>query len=287
MKILITGGAGFIGSHLAKELLKQGHDIRILDRKKPEDEALHDHYRFGLITDSNAMLVRNFNPDVVYHLAAQTDVQTSIKHPYEDADTNITGTYSLLHTLENAGFKGKFIFSSSAAVYGNVQAVPISEETPHNPDSPYGMSKSVGEYYVGLSPLNTTILRFSNVYGKGSGGVISTFLDKLDNNERITVYGGNQTRDYIYVKDLVSALIKCIESPSKSVYNVSTGTETSLGEVIEILERLRGTVIFASKKPLPKGEILRSALDNQKLGLSLNWYPSYTLETGLYDLLKQ
>lgn len=287
MKILITGGSGFIGSHLAKELTKQGHDIRILDRKKPEDAELHDCYRFGLITDNHTMLLRNFNPDVVYHLAAQTDVQSSIKHPYEDADTNIRGTYSLLHTLENIGFEGKLIFSSSAAVYGDTQAVPISEETPHNPDSPYGKSKSVGEFYVGLSSLNTTILRFSNVYGQGSGGVISTFLSKLDNGERITVYGGNQTRDYIYVKDLVSALIKCIESPRNSVYNVSTGTETSLGEVIEILERLRGSVIYATKMPLPTGEIVRSALDNQKLGLALNWYPSYTLETGLYDLLKQ
>lgn len=287
MNILITGGSGFIGSHLAKELLAQGHDIRILDRKAPEDEELKEYYRFGLITDNHHVLIRNFKPDVVYHLAAQTDVQTSMKHPYEDADTNIRGTYSLLHTLESAEFKGKFIFASSAAVYGNPQAVPISEDTQHDPDSPYGMSKSVGEFYVGLSPLNTTTLRFSNVYGKGSHGVISTFLSKLDNGERITVYGGNQTRDYIYVKDLVSALIKCIESPRKSVYNVSTGKETSLGEVIEILELLRGSVIYAKKAPLPKGEILRSSLDNQKLGLALNWYPSYTLETGLYDLLKQ
>ena len=299
MKILITGGCGFIGSHVADKFLKEGHKIFIIDNlstgKKENVKGKHKFYNLN-VADRKCEEVFKINKfDIVIHMAAQVDVKTSIEHPYLDSKSNLVGLTNILDLSSRYGVK-KFIFASSAAVYGNIESVPILEEFPKNPISPYGMSKSVGEFYCEkwreIYGLETVCFRFSNVYGPrqglvGESGVISIFMQRLLSRQDMIIFGdGMQTRDFIYVEDLACAIYKSIKySDCTGIYNLSTNTEKSLKDLTETLNELHPIkkIIYKDKKP---GDILQSRLDNSKIKNILDWYPKYSFEEGIKKTYK-
>ncbi|MCX7921447.1 MAG: GDP-mannose 4,6-dehydratase [Clostridia bacterium] len=293
MKILITGGCGFIGSHVADRLFKEGHEIYIIDNLSSGSienvKVKHRFYNFDIADEECEKVLQCNKVDIVIHLAAQASVSTSLECPYLDTRTNILGTSNMLFLSEKYGVK-KFIFASSAAVYGNPEETPLSEESTINPVSPYGMSKYTGEFYCRkwseIYGLNTLCFRFSNVYGPrqgmaGEGGVISIFIQKILDNQPLTIYGdGNQTRDFIFVEDLVDALYKSLESSYCGTLNLSTNTENNLNGLVQILEGIQpiSEVIFQAARD---GDILRSRLDNSKIRKILNWDTEYTFSEGI------
>lgn len=221
MKILITGGCGFIGSTAAERFHKEGHQIYIIDNLSGGDvnNVTVPHKLYPLNVEDRAcdVVFESVRPDVVVHLAAQVDVTTSMKIPQADAQTNIMGLVNMLECSRRHGVK-KFLFASSAAVYGNDEAVPLAEAVQGEPVSPYGINKKLGEYYCAkwqeLYGLQTLAFRFANVYGPkqggtGEGGVVSIYMKRMVEQQELVVYGdGNQTRDFIYVEDIVDGLYR-------------------------------------------------------------------------------
>lgn len=293
MKALITGGYGFIGSHVADRLFKEGHEIYILDNLSSGNvenvQVPHKFYNLD-ITDEGCEKVLQYNKfDAVIHLAAQTSVCTSLECPYWDTKANVLGTSNMLSLSAKYGV-GKFIFASSAAVYGNPEGIPLTEGSRINPISPYGMSKYTGEFYCGKWPeiynLSTLCFRFSNVYGPrqgiaGEGGVVSIFIQKLLDNQPLIVYGdGNQTRDFIYVEDLADALCRSLGTSCCGILNLSTDTENSLNNLIQILKGMhpvKGLLYQGARN----GDISRSRLSNARIKEILRWNPQYTFPEGI------
>ncbi|PAB57748.1 NAD-dependent epimerase/dehydratase family protein [Anaeromicrobium sediminis] len=294
MKVLITGGYGFIGSHVADRFYKEGHEVYIIDNlstgKAENVEVKHKFYKLG-IEDKKCEEIFKVNKfHVVINLAAQVDVNMSLKNPRLDAQVNIMGLVNMLELSAKYGVK-KFIFASSAAVYGDNETLPLTEKSKISPISPYGISKLIGEYYCikwnEIYGLNTIAFRFSNVYGprqgvKGEAGVVSIFLKKLMKGDKLTVFGdGEQTRDYIYVEDVVDGIYKStMVSNISGVYNLSTNTEKSLNDLLEVLKSLESIeeILYGEKR---KGDILHSRLDNTRVKKDLNWRNIYSLEEGL------
>ncbi len=293
MNILITGGYGFIGSHVAEEFCKEGHRIFIIDNLTSGNpkNIRFKHTFFNLsIEDQKCKKVFKSNKfDIVIHLAAQIDVATSFEDPYKDTKTNILGLTNMLQLSSQYGVK-KFVFASSAAVYGDNKNIPLKEEYHLEPLSPYGMSKASGEFYCGkwdeIYGLNVLCFRFSNVYGPrqgmlGEGGVISIFIEKTVHRKELSVFGdGSQTRDFIYVKDVSNAIYKSVINDIRGTYNLSTNSERSINELLSTLMSLQPIkeIVYKEKR---KGDINNSCLDNSKLKQTMNWEPSYTLEEGL------
>lgn len=224
VKILITGGCGFIGSHVAERFFKEGNEICVIDNLSTGFEKnltmKHKFYNLNVVDPMCEEIFRTNNIDCVVHLAAQVDVTISNQNAYLDSESNILGLVNMLELSAKYGVK-KFIFASSAAVYGDTEALPISENEPSNPLSVYGMNKSLGEYYCQqwkqIYNLETVVLRFANVYGprqgiKGESGVISKFMQQIMDKQEIVVYGdGQQTRDYIFVEDVVDAIYRSVK----------------------------------------------------------------------------
>lgn len=297
MKILVTGGCGFIGSHIVDELISKGHEVMIIDNLSTGSlENLNKSAYFcelDFMTPRAGELISEFQPEIVIHHAAQVSVQKSMNNPIYDATNNILGTIRLLEYCGNSNVR-KFIYASSAAAYGNPNYLPIDEEHPIQPISYYGISKYTPEQYIrnfcDSRELTYTILRYANVYGerqdaKGEGGVISIFLDRLLSNESPTFFGdGEQTRDYIYVKDIVKANLFVINNGDNEVYNVSTNEGVSLNNLYELMNReLNVNIKPVYEKPRP-GDILHSFLDNSKLE-AIGWKPTYNIESGLKDII--
>jgi UDP-glucose 4-epimerase len=298
MKAIVTGGAGFIGSHLVEALVCQGIQVSVIDNLvSGEQRRIHPSAvlnRMDIRSNEAKDLIVREKPDVVFHLAAQTDVQKSLLDPKYDADVNVCGTINLLEACREAG-GGKLIFASTSAVYGNLQKERISEENPVAPISYYGLSKWSAESYIGLFyqlyDIPYTILRFSNVYGpgqtpKGEGGVVAVFLDRIHACKPLTIHGdGEQTRDFIYVKDVVGAMLAAIERGDQQTAHVSSSNKTSINKLVSMLSRIRGADFEVVYTAARIGDIEHSCLDNSKASLLLHWQPVMDLWDGLTETL--
>jgi len=302
--VLVTGGAGFIGSHLVEELLKKGRRVVVLDdlsTGKRENLPFHSELTFveGSITDRKLLkeLFSEFKFVTVFHLAALPSVELSVKEPVRTHKVNCDGTIYLLEEAKKWEVD-RFVFASSAAVYGTSPGLPKRENDPVEPLTPYGIDKLSSEFYVvrsfTLYGLKTVALRFFNVYGErqdpGSpySSVISIFINrfirnKFGENVPIEIFGdGKQTRDFVYVKDVVKALL-LVEKNERAVgkvFNVGTGTETSILRLVEVLEEITEVspkVVFRAPR---KGDIRRSYADISNLK-RLGYSPSYSLAEGL------
>lgn len=296
MNILVTGGAGFIGSHLVDALIAAGHAVTVVDNLSTGNRAfVHPKAVFHEldIRDTKALepIFAKGQFDIVFHEAAQVLVPYSMEHPDVDADINIMGLISVLDQCRFHGVK-KFIFSSSAAVYGDNTKVPIGEEAPLRPASFYGLTKMIAEKYIQLYHdvfgLDYAILRYSNVYGErqgshGEGGVVYVFSKALSHGEDLMIYGdGEQSRDFIYVKDVVQANLAAMgDTVPSGIYNVSTKIETTINALKEILLYLSKVPVRVSYGPARDGDIFRSALDNTKAKEYLRWQPGTKLLPGL------
>jgi UDP-glucose 4-epimerase len=296
MRILVTGGAGFIASNIVDALIEQGHEVSVLDNLSTgKRENIHPNAQFFLadITERSVpMVFEQSQPDIVIHHAAQIDVQTSLHNPLLDAKVNIIGTINLLEQCKSFGVK-KIIYASSAAVYGHPAYLGVQEEHVLQPISFYGISKHTPEHYIQaygeLFGLDYTILRYSNVYGirqdpRGEGGVISIFLNMLLREETPIIFGdGEHTRDFIYVKDIVSANIAALSYGSHSIYNISWNQQISLNNLLKQMNTIIGSNVIPQYALARKGDILHSRLDNQKALKQLHWLPQYSIQKGLTE----
>ncbi|MBU7319642.1 NAD-dependent epimerase/dehydratase family protein [Paenibacillus oleatilyticus] len=296
MNILVTGGAGFIASHIVDALIEAGHRVYVIDNLSTGNrEHLNEqasYYEVDILGEQIAEIFAETKPEIVIHHAAQIDVQTSIQNPMFDAKVNILGTIALLEQCRNHGVR-KIIYASSAAVYGTPEYLGVDERHPLRPLSFYGISKHTPEHYIEafshLYDLDYTILRYANVYGirqdpKGEGGVVSIFVDKLLRGEQPIIFGdGEQTRDFIYVKDIVSANMAALEKGSRGLFNVSCNEQTSVKELLQLMSELCGAT-FAPEYRAPRpGDIVHSRLDNTAAAQLLDWQPRYSLRDGLKE----
>lgn len=296
MNILVTGGAGFIGSHLVDTLVEAGHDVTVLDDlSSGRKEYVNQEARFcqGDVRDTEALdrLFAGTAFDVVFHGADKTQVPCSMLHPREEADVSILGLINVLEHCRRHDVK-KILLSSSAAVYGNQEKGLADETAPVQPQSFYGLTKAAAEAYAALYHrmygLPYAVLRYANVYGErqGSGtedGVVSLFSRALAAGNPMTIYGdGNQSRDFIYVRDAASASMAAMAADVPSgIYNISTKIETTINALKEILmyfAQIRTEVTYEEAR---SGDIYRSVLDNGKAVQALNWRPKTKLLPGL------
>lgn len=295
MKVLVTGGAGFIGSHIVHLLVKEGHQVVVLDDLSTGlVDHIHPHAAFvrmdvrsSAVTD----LCRREMFDAVIHQAAQTLVPKSLENPHFDADVNIMGSLAILEACRLTGI-GRIVFASSAAVYGDTECIPIDETVAVRPFSFYGLSKLTVEKYLALYyelyGLKYTALRYSNVYGErqgdgGEGGVVSIFTRLLRTGSSLTVFGnGEQTRDFIYAGDVAAANVAALSADAPSgVYNISTQSETSVNQLIMHLAHVSGCEPQVVYQPVREGDIYRSSLANGKAVGALGWQPRMPLADGL------
>ncbi len=295
MRVLVTGGCGFIGSHIVDALIDNNHTVAVADNlttgniENLNSEALF--YETDILNSDFMNVLKDFSPDAVFHQAAQIDIQKSIKDSSFDAMTNVVGTVRVLENCRDYNVS-KIIYASSAAVYGTPEYLPVDEQHRISPMSFYGISKYTPELYIrtfsDLYGLKYTILRYANVYGirqepKGEGGVVSVFTNKLINGETPVVFGdGEQTRDFIYVKDIAAANLSALTRGDNSVINVSTGVKTSVNKLLEIMSD--GTA-KAEYRDARKGDILHSYLDNSKMKSILKCDIKYPLEVGVRETL--
>ena len=286
MRAAVTGGAGFIGSHLVDALLARGDDVVVVDdlstgRREwvPEQAELLTH-------DIRAPF--SVEADAVFHLAAQADVGTSMQRPDFDAEVNVVGTVNTLEAARACG--AQLVFSSTGgAIYGEVDGTPATEDTPRRPVSAYGIAKLCAEEYVAgwnrIHGTNHTVLRFANVYGPRQsatleGGVVSIFMDRLRRGDETLVFGdGEQTRDYVFVGDVVEAALAA--AGRGGVYNVGTGAETTVNELHRLCAEIAGTNREPSHVAARAGDARRSVLDASLAGRELGWQASTSLEAGL------
>ena len=302
-KILVTGGAGFIGSHLVENLINQGHELMVVDnllsgKKQNIEHIISDNLFFDEIGSEEILKkVKHFNPDICFHLAAQSSVVISVEDPMLDFEHNILQPLQLIRTLLSTDCK-KFVFSSSGGtIFGEPDIIPTSEiDFAGEPESPYGISKKRLNEFIELlfsNKENTTysILNFSNVYGPrqdphGEAGVVSIFTSKMMNNLEPTVFGdGEQTRDYIFVQDVVDALLLSSTIDEDLFLNIGTGKETSVNDLVSTLKSTIGYLGEVKYEPKRDGELLRSVLDNSKAKKALRWEPKYSLEMGIAELV--
>jgi UDP-glucose 4-epimerase len=302
---LVTGGAGFIGSHVVRAFLARGATVTILDDlSSGKRENIPDGVTLieGDIRSTGASrLVRDGGFDVICHLAAQIDVRKSVTDPAFDVDVNISGTVRLLEAIRASGKKStRFVFSSTGgALYGDVSTLPTPEGSAKDPQSPYGNAKLSAEYYLSyfarVHGLNTVALRYGNVYGPrqdshGEAGVVAIFCERMLNGTPLTIYGdGRQTRDYVYAGDVARAnvLAATHDLPPAGpldvrAFNIGTGIETDVTTLANMLTRSAGGMdVQITHAPERAGEVRRSSLDSAKASELLDWHPEVTLQDGL------
>lgn len=299
MKVLITGGAGFIGSHLANELFKLCEDIIVVDNlssgKKENLNSKINFFKEDVTSSSFLRFLKKVNPDIIYHFAAQSSISKSNKNPKDDFKINLLATQDLLQISAKIKVK-KIIFASSAAVYGETKKLPIVESTPKTPTSIYGLTKLTSEYLFKINFNNFkipyTCLRFANVFGENQnnsseGGVVAIFIDRILNNKVVTIHGdGNQTRDFIYVADVTRANIGALNKNLIGEFNVSTGKETSINELYSALVKISTIKVQKNFTPSPFVEVTRSVLSPNKLESQTKWKQRVNLEQGLKSTYK-
>ncbi len=296
MKAVVTGGAGFIGSHLVDELISVGYEVHVIDNLStghrehvPPQAVLHV---VDVRSSETKDVILREKPDVVFHQAAQVDVLRSIQDPLYDTSVNILGTVNLLTACCQASVE-KFVYASSCAVYGDLKEALIREDSPTCPISYYGISKLTPESYIRvfhqLYGLPYTILRYANVYGprqspNGEGGVVAIFLNRLKSGLPLTIYGdGEQTRDFVHVQDVVRANIAAINRGHNEIIQVGTATRTSINHLVASLKAIHGSSVVTVHESERPGDIRHSCLDNRKALNVLGWRPQYDLDTGLIE----
>jgi UDP-glucose 4-epimerase len=291
VRAAVTGGAGFIGSHVVDALVARGDEVHVIDnfatgrRENLNEAATVEEID---IREPLAGLFEEIQPELVVHLAAQADVGTSVAKPLLDAEVNVLGTVNVLEAARPHG--AQVVFSSTGgAIYGECER-PAREDDARRPLSPYGTAKLAAEEYLAtwnrLHGTRHVSLRFANVYGprqlaKLEGGVVAIFTDRLRDGESVTIYGdGEQTRDYVYVGDVVAAVLAA-DGHDGGVYNVGTGTETSVNELFEACRRVAGVDAAPTHAPARAGDVLHSVLDVSHSERALGWRPQTPLEEGL------
>ena len=294
-KILVTGGAGFIGSHLVDKLIELGQNVTIIDDLSSGNEKFINKrakfFKRDIKEDLTDIFEEGF--DYVFHLAAQIDLRKSLQNPKEDATINIVGSLNVIENCYKRKIK-KIIFSSTGgAIYSSNEQLPCTELSKADPISPYGLAKLTIEKYLNITKevfgLDYVALRYSNVYGprqniKGEAGVISIFIKNVLAGKDLLLNGdGNQTRDFVYVSDVVHANIIAMEKLS-GTYNVSTGKETSINDIANSIKQIMDSDCNIIHKEAIKGELLRSCLDSGKLRKD-GWKPNYALDNGLKETI--
>ncbi|TKB90868.1 MAG: NAD-dependent epimerase/dehydratase family protein [Nitrospira sp.] len=295
MKVLVTGGAGFIGSHLVDRLIQEGHEVVVVDNlstgKRRNLNRAARFFKLDIQSSGLERVLRNERPHMVMHLAAQMDVRKSVEDPMFDAQVNVLGTLNVLQQSIKHGVR-KVVFSSSGgAIYGEQEIYPAPESHVTRPLSPYGVSKLCGEqylsYYQRVNGLQIVSLRYANVYGprqdpEGEAGVVAIFIQKLLNNEQAIINGnGRQTRDFVYVEDVVEANLAAMGQDIQGTYNVGTGEETSVNDLLGILVRHTNSTCKEVHGPAKGGEQARSVIDSGKLRQELSWDSRTELSEGL------
>lgn len=292
--VLITGGAGFIGSHITDEIVNRGHNVVVVDNISVPNSGYRNskakYIKMDILQKEFESVFLENNIDYCIHLAAQASVTKSISNPSNDANINILGSIKLFELCKKYNCK-KILVASSAAVYGNPKYLPIDEKHPTEPMSPYGLSKLAMEKYIQMSDVPFIIFRFSNVYGErqssgGEAGVIAIFNDAMKNRKEVFIDGdGKQSRDFIYVKDVAKIVADvAFANIQNEIFNISTNTACSINELFENLARVRNYKLQAKHSPARIGDIRNSILENSKL-LNRIDIPSFiTLQDGLQQL---
>jgi len=295
LKVLVTGGAGFVGSHIVDRLAADGHDVVILDDLSTGDvEHLQPSARFYQMDLHSPWLDELFRierPEAVVHQAAQASVRRSVEDPVFDAGVNVLGTAALLQASVHHGVR-RFLFASTGgALYGDADVTPTPEDYPTLPVSPYGASKLAAEVYLrtfhALHGLSYAALRYANVYGPrqdphGEAGVVAIFAQRLLSGERARINGdGKQTRDFVFVGDVADANARALTSDAVGSFNVGTGIETDITTIFQLLKRFTGSKQPEEHGPPLPGEQRRSVVDARKIDRVLGWKPKTNLEAGL------
>lgn len=299
MNILVTGGCGFIGSHIVDTLINNGHNVIVVDNLSTGNiKNLNNKAKFYNIDIQSEELKEVFSretPQVVYHQAAQVDIQYSIKNPSLDARVNIEGTIKVLECMVDYNVD-KIIYASSAAIYGIPKYLPVDEDHIKSPISFYGISKYTPEYYINvfskLYGFKFSILRYANVYGerqdnKGEGGVVSIFRHMIKNGESPIIFGsGEQIRDFIYVKDVANANLCVLNKGDNNIFNVSTSQGITVNSLLNEILNIYGKDIEPIYKEERQGDIFESILSNNKLVRETGWVPKYDLHQGLKETIQ-
>ncbi|PJA46891.1 UDP-glucose 4-epimerase [Candidatus Uhrbacteria bacterium CG_4_9_14_3_um_filter_41_35] len=300
MKIIVTGGAGFIGSNLVDELIFAGHSVVVVDHYERSKTRFENPkakiYKIKFADIEMASVFEKEKPDAICHLAAQISVTESVKNPQKDAQNNIVDSIAMLEMAKKAGIK-KIIFSSSGGgIYGDHPEIPTGIDLNANPLSPYGIGKQSFEYYLAGSGIPYVALRLANVYGprqmsEGEAGVISIFIEKILKSEPAKIFGdGLATRDYVSVGDVCKAFVRALTTDYTGILNIGTGVETSVKELWQMVTDISGqetSVIYEAGRD---GEVQRSVIDATLAKEILNWQPEVELTTGLkltYDWFKK
>jgi UDP-glucose 4-epimerase len=300
MKVLVTGGAGFIGSHVADALVARGYDVHVMDdlsggrrENLPDATTFHE---LDIRSDEAAELMRNERFDALLHLAAQMDVRKSVADPRFDADVNVIGALNLLEAGRESGLKKVVFASTGGAIYGEPDPAvndggPQPEHHPQRPLSPYGITKLALEkylyFYEQTHGIPYVALRFGNVYGPrqnphGEAGVVAIFAERLLDGQQPVIYGhGEQTRDYVYVGDVVRAILAGLDHEGSEIVNVGTGRETSVNRLFHVINDLTGGHADEQHAEAKPGEQQRSVLDVSHADEVFGWQPQVELETGL------
>jgi len=295
MKVVVTGGCGFIGSHLVDRLIKENHKVIVIDNlssgQKENLNPVAKFYKLDILDSKVSEVFRKEKPEIIFHLAAQIDVRKSVEKPIEDANTNILGSLNILENCKRYKIKKIIFISTGGAIYGEADIVPTPENYPEFPLSPYGICKLTIEkylnYYYKVFRLPFISLRLANVYGprqnsKGEAGVIAIFCDKMLLKKQPIINGdGNQTRDFIFVDDVVEANISAMKSDRIDVYNIGTGQEVDINTIFRTLNKMIGNNCKEIHIPSRSGEQRRSSLDSNKAKKELGWEPKMGLDTGL------
>ena len=301
MRVLVTGGAGFIASHIVDALIREGHDVSVVDNLyagKIEDVNPKARLYQISITDSKALgeVFAKERPEIVNHHAAQTNVRHSMAEPSFDAQVNIVGS---INALQNAATHGvsRFIFASTCAVYAEPERIPMDEQHPILPQSGYGMSKHTVENYIRLYSdvygLRYKIFRYGNVYGprqnlKGEAGVVAIFTEQFLGGVQPTIFGdGGKTRDYVFVEDVVAANLLAMEDPGDNdVFNLGRGIEVSDFEIFDAVRRAAGSSTEPAYAPKRPGEAERVSLDSSKAKKALGWSPTVEIDHGVQQVVR-
>lgn len=297
-RCLVTGGAGFIGSHITDALIESGHEVTVVDDLSTgNSEQMHPQAQLiqaDVVVDNLESTFSEGQFEVVYHLAAQTDVMTSVAEPAVDAQVNIIGGIRVLELCRQHGVR-KVIYSSSSAVFGDPDYLPIDEEHAIRPLCPYAASKHTFEHYLHLyseiHDLDYTVLRYANAYGPRQdphheGGVVAIFAYKILQGLKPIIYGdGEQTRDFVHVDDLVRANLNCLEMGDNAIFNLGTGIETTVNQLSALLceeSEIAAEVEYAEER---RGEMRRLSLQSARAASELKWSPEVDLRTGVRSVL--
>jgi UDP-glucose 4-epimerase len=296
-RIVVTGGAGFIGSHIVDALLARKHDVYVLDDLSSGSRENLEHvpqvvfHKVDIRSASACDLLERLSPQILVHAAAQISVRASMEQPQVDTDINVTGLVNMLSALREQRGAHVVFLSSGGAIYGEQVAFPANEDHPINPESVYGLSKRVGEEYLDFWNkawgVTSTSLRLSNVYGPrqnphGEAGVVAIFAQHLLAKRGITINGtGEQTRDFVYVEDVAEAVGRAVDSRARGIFNIGTGRETPILEIARMIRKGIAPDAPVEHAPAKSGEQMRSCIDNQRARQRLEWNPKVQLSEGI------